>query len=83
MGISAFQSVHKQLTGVCNLGKHESLSINKVNFQLIYSFIFETRGKYFKCFKYFYNSLENVEKLSDEFLKPCSSWKPYQDKSFW
>ena len=30
---------------------------------LIYSFIFETRRKYFKCFKYFYNSLEKVEKL--------------------
>ena len=26
MGVSAFQSVHKQLSGVCNLGKHEWLS---------------------------------------------------------
>ena len=57
--------------------------MNKVNFQLLYSFIFETRRKYFKCFKYFYNSLEKVEKTFEEFLKPCSLWKLYQDKSFW
>ena len=66
MGVSAFQSVHKQLSGVCNLGKHEWLS-NKVNFQLIYSFIFETRRKYFKYFKYFYNFLEKVENLLESF----------------
>ena len=35
---------------------------NKVSFQLIYSFIFETGRKYFKYYKYFYNSLEKVEK---------------------
>ena len=40
MGVSAFQSVYKHLSGVCNLGKHEWLSKNEVSFQLIYSFIF-------------------------------------------
>ena len=35
--------------------------INNVSFQLIYSFIFETRCKYFECFKYLYNSLEKVK----------------------
>ena len=40
--VSAFQSVHKQLSSVCNLGKHEWLSNKKVTFQLIYSLIFET-----------------------------------------
>ena len=46
MGVSAFQSAHKQLRGVSNLGKHEWLPsgfpTNKASFQLIYSFIFET-----------------------------------------
>ena len=41
--------------------------VNKVSFQLIYSFIFKTRHKYFKCFKYFYNSLVKVEKRLKSF----------------
>ena len=67
MGVSVFQSVHKQLIGVCNLENTSGFPTNKVSFQLIYSFISEIGCKYFKYHKYFYNSLEKVEKRLKSF----------------
>ena len=45
-------------------GNTSGFPINKVNIQLIYSFIFETGRKYFK---YFYDSLEKVGKCLKSF----------------
>ena len=41
--------------------------MNKVGFQLIYSFIFETRRKHFEYFKYLYKSVEKMEKRLKSF----------------
>ena len=48
-------------------GSKSGFPINEVNIQLIYSVIFETRRKYFRCFEYFYNNLEKVRKLLKSF----------------